>query len=147
MTLEFSEKAKEFVSEIAQTESECFSEPWSEKAVEDFLGYEYNGAVVCLIGGDFAGYATYSCICSEMQICNVASAEKYRRRGVGDAIVKKLAETAKNNGCGVITLEVRSKNFPAIALYEKNGFSVAGVRKKFYKKPDDDALLMNLNLF
>ena len=57
-----------------------------------------------------------------------------------------LVALSKKADADVITLEVRSKNVPAISLYEKYGFVTVGVRKNFYKKPDDDAVLMNLQL-
>ena len=41
----------------------------------------------------------------------------------------------------VITLEVATKNIPALNLYEKFGFEVIHVRKNYYK--DDDAYLMS----
>ena len=45
-----------------------------------------------------------------------------------------------------LTLEVRAHNAPAIALYGKHGYRVAGRRKNYYEKPTEDALLMTLNL-
>lgn len=146
MKLEFCENAVLFADKIALAEKACFSEPWSEKAVCDFLGYDYNGAVVCTADGEFAGYVTYTAICGELQICNVATLEKFRRCGVGTALMQEIKRRAERLSCEVVTLEVRSQNTPARSLYEKCGFENVGVRKGFYKKPDDDAVLMNLNL-
>jgi ribosomal-protein-alanine N-acetyltransferase len=39
-------------------------------------------------------------------------------------------------------LEVRRSNDPARALYERFGFSVAGVRANYYSKPVEDALVL-----
>ena len=41
-----------------------------------------------------------------------------------------------------LLLEVRVSNAPAIALYEKLGFSPLGVRPGFYEAPREDALIM-----
>ncbi|MBQ8759312.1 MAG: ribosomal protein S18-alanine N-acetyltransferase [Clostridia bacterium] len=146
MKFEIVYNARDFVGDIAETEKLCFSEPWSEDAVSDFLGYEYNGAIICLADGAFAGYVTYTSICGEIQIANVASKPDFRRMGVGSLLMDALGNLGKETGAEVITLEVRSKNTPAIGLYEKYGFVTVGVRKNFYKKPDDDAVLMNLDL-
>ena len=40
------------------------------------------------------------------------------------------------------TLEVRRSNEPARLLYERFGFSVAGVRTAYYTKPVEDALIL-----
>ena len=41
-----------------------------------------------------------------------------------------------------LTLEVRASNQAAIALYEKHGFTQAGLRKNYYEKPREDAVIM-----
>lgn len=146
MKLEIKVNACDFINDIAITEKECFSEPWSKDAVSDFLSYAYNGAFICLADGCFAGYVTYTNICGEVQIANVATKESFRRCGIGSALMDALVDLSKKAQAEMITLEVRSKNVPAIALYEKCGFVTVGVRKNFYNKPDDDALLMNLEL-
>jgi ribosomal-protein-alanine N-acetyltransferase len=146
MNLEIVNNAGDFVKEIAQTEEMCFSEPWSEGAVSDFLSYKYNGALICLADGAFAGYVTYTALCGEVQIANVATVPAFRRKGIGSLLIEHLVNFAKETGNELITLEVRLGNEPAIALYKKYGFVTVGVRKNFYKKPDDDALLMNLDL-
>jgi len=43
-------------------------------------------------------------------------------------------------------LEVRQSNLPAIALYEKMGYKNIGIRKKFYEKPVEDAVIMSKNI-
>ena len=146
MKLEITENACDFIEDIAEAEAECFSEPWSKDAVSDFLSYAYNGALICLADGCFSGYVTYTNICGEVQIANVATKVQFRRCGVGSALMEALVALSKKADADVITLEVRSKNVPAISLYEKYGFVTVGVRKNFYKKPDDDAVLMNLQL-
>ena len=40
------------------------------------------------------------------------------------------------------TLEVRRSNDPARLLYERFGFAVAGVRRAYYTKPVEDALVL-----
>jgi len=39
---------------------------------------------------------------------------------------------------------VRESNAPAIALYEKLGFTTVGRRKNYYEKPREDAILMTI---
>lgn len=145
MRLEAVVCSKAYIKDIAKTETMCFSEPWSEKAVKEFLDCDYNYAIVVLADGEFAGYVTYSVVFDEMQIANVATLPAFRRCGVASFAVDELKNKGLQSGVAVITLEVRSQNEPAIALYEKKGFVAVGKRKGFYKNPTDDAVLMNFD--
>ena len=138
--------SKEYLENIAEAEKICIPEAWSREARAEFLSYDYNGAVVAHADGEFAAYLTYSKICDEIQIANVATLPQFRRNGIADKILCKLVNHAQETDVSVITLEVRSENAGAIALYEKHGFSVVGRRKGYYKNPVDDALLMNLQI-
>ena len=53
-----------------------------------------------------------------------------------DYLISELDENLK-----IITLEVASKNIPAIHLYEKFGFEIVNVRKKYYADGDDAYLM------
>ena len=53
---------------------------------------------------------------------------------------------AEDNGCELVTLEVRGGNEAAMALYTKLGFREVGRRKGYYAKGGEDAVLMDLNL-
>ena len=46
-----------------------------------------------------------------------------RRHGLGEALVKTALERARERGCGRIELDVNEANAPALALYERLGFS------------------------
>ena len=52
-------------------------------------------------------------------------------------------EALKAEGAAVCFLEVRSRNTPALALYDALGFSRAGLRRRFFTNPPDDAIVMN----
>ena len=53
-----------------------------------------------------------------------------------------MVEALKTKGSHCLTLEVRASNGPAIALYEKLGFSEIGRRKNYYRNPREDALIL-----
>ena len=69
-------------------------------------------------------------------------AEGHRRKGVGKQLLLKLLEEARAKKFTVFTLEVRVSNKPAIALYEQLGFVKEGIRKDFYRKPREEAVIM-----
>lgn len=144
MKIELITDWENFISDIAKAEQICILQPWSRQALEDFLSYEYNGALCALVDGEFAGYITYTVVCDEFQIANIATLPEFRRKKVASTILERIKDMAKDEKSEVITLEVRATNKPAISLYEKHGFFVCGTRKGYYKHPTDDALLMNL---
>jgi ribosomal-protein-alanine N-acetyltransferase len=77
----------------------------------------------------------------EAQLDLFAVAPKYRRRGIGSGLVAWLEVTARTAGVGVIRLQVRATNAPAIEFYRRAGFREAGLDRRYYQGVED-ALLM-----
>ena len=65
-----------------------------------------------------------------------------RRRGIAEALLRELERLLPARGVERITLEVRASNEPALALYRKLGYEALGLRKNYYEKPREDALIM-----
>lgn len=65
-----------------------------------------------------------------------------RRLGIGSALIEACLAWAGNTGAKQVRLEVRVSNTAAIALYQRQGFSAAGVRRAYYTAPEEDALLL-----
>ena len=86
-----------YLRDIARAEAVCFSEPWSEKAVEEFLSQPYNHVLVALADGVFAGFITYTRIADEIQIANVAVLPEFRRKGLADGLLCRLAQRRVQN--------------------------------------------------
>ena len=129
------------MSDVAELESLCFADPWSESSLALLLSETALGFVVC-DGERAVAYAGMLCVAGEGQITNVAVHPDYRRRGLGRTAVKALLQYAREHDFFEISLEVRASNRAAIALYEDLGFSACGTRRGFYQKPTEDALVM-----
>lgn len=127
---------------LAELERVCFSEPWSRAGLEAELTDPVSVFSVAEIDSETAGYAGMHCISGECYVDNVAVFPRFRGRGVGLALMRHLVMRAENENAEFITLEVRSSNLPAISLYEKLGFCVAGRRRDFYRRPREDALIL-----
>ena len=78
----------------------------------------------------------------EWEITNVAVDPDFRRQGMGEALMRALADKAAQAGVARISLEVRVSNGAAIGLYRKLGFVDCGVRKNFYSAPREDGVIM-----
>lgn len=134
--------SSEHIAEVAKIEKECFSSPWSEKALSEELTNDVSHFFVCLDDNEVVGYAGVHIMSGECYIDNIAVSASHRRQKIGSLLIEKLIDTAKNGGGEFISLEVRQSNKPAICLYEKFGFVSVGVRKNFYDFPTEDAIIM-----
>lgn len=130
------------VSQVAELEKICFSDPWSENSVASELKNSLSLWLVAEEEGRVAGYIGSQTVCNETDMMNVAVHPGFRRRGIGEALVNALVEDLKAMESHCLTLEVRASNAPAIALYEKLGFSEIGRRKNYYRNPREDALIL-----
>ena len=132
----------EHVPQIAALERACFSRPWSEESIQDEL---WNDSAVIIVAegedGTVLGYAGLQTVLDEGYINNVAVDETYRRQGIADELIAAFVRFGRAR-LAFLTLEVRASNAPAIALYEHLGFQQVGLRKNYYHKPKEDALIL-----
>lgn len=136
---------KEDIPAVAELEKQCFSAPWSEKALEYLTGDDAFGMVCLGEDGTALAYAGITVSLDDGALTNVATAPAARRKGLGEQVLLALMEEARRRGVTRFSLEVRESNFPAIGLYEKLGFTVAGKRPRFYTDPAEAALVMTCN--
>jgi RimJ/RimL family protein N-acetyltransferase len=73
--------------------------------------------------------------------------KRYRRLGMGQQLVARAIEKAKERGLERIELEVFASNVPARKLYEKMGFVTEGVKKKARKMDGDYDDVIEMVLF
>jgi putative acetyltransferase len=74
--------------------------------------------------------------------------ERFRRRGVGRALLEAAVAWARENSVAKIELHVFPWNAPAIALYEAFGFRREGYRERHYHRENGyaDAILMAIDI-
>lgn len=127
---------------IEEIEKESFSVPWTREGIESELHNETARFFVAEYMGKTAGYLGMHIVLDECYIANIAVKENFRRKGIGNELLKHGEEKAKEENCSFISLEVRVSNEKAIALYKKRGYNVVGERKNFYSEPTENALIM-----
>lgn len=132
----------EDVKEVCRIEEANFSQPWSEKGFLDALNQENYCFISVKIDGKVVGYCGMQQVLDEADITNVAVDCAYRNCGIGYRMLSELLGYGIKRGITAFTLEVRESNAGAIALYEKLGFVNCGIRKNFYEKPRENAVIM-----
>lgn len=134
--------AEEHLEDIAALERLCFSQPWSEASLREELENPDAVFLVCMEGDQFAGYAGMHTPAGDCYIDNIAVVPACRNKGVAGSLLKALEEKARERGGSFLSLEVRPSNTAAVRLYRSFGFAEAGVRKRFYEAPEEDALIL-----
>jgi len=81
----------------------------------------------------------------EAHIVTLAVRGSHRRRGIGELLVISAIEMAQRAGQGLVTLECRVSNEPALALYEKYGFQQVGLRPRYYSDNHEDAYVLTVS--
>nr|WP_297283229.1 ribosomal protein S18-alanine N-acetyltransferase [uncultured Agathobaculum sp.] len=136
--------AERHLTALEAIENACFHAPWSEKMLREEL--DKGIFLVAERDGQAVGYVGCQTVLDEGYITNVAVSPDCRRQGIARALIAELTDEARAQALAFVTLEVRTSNVPAIALYESAGFVRVGVRKNFYIVPTEDAVLMTLFL-
>jgi len=131
------------LDQLYEVEKDSFLTPWSKNELErDALQNDKSIYYVALENDNVIGYAAMWHIVNEGHITNIAVKSEYRQKGIGALLVAELITFAQKKEMIGITLEVRVSNIAAQKLYEKFGFKPEGVRKKYYKDTNEDAIIM-----
>lgn len=128
---------------LHEYDSQIFGDSWSEKA---YLRSICSTTEIVPVAadtetGEIAAFAAVSYVLDEANINRIAVRPEFRGRGTGTLLLEWIGENLPEE-VTVINLEVRESNKYAIEMYEKFGYTVLGRRKRFYRNPEEDALLM-----
>ena len=136
--------------QILEIERETFPEPWNESFFRYIAGVSGDLFMVAEENGRIIGYIVAEVRESSDQlrgevlwghILNVAVRAEKRSRGIGTLLMGLIEEKLERLKASQVLLEVRVSNQPAIALYEKLGFTNVN-RKLGYYMDGEDALVL-----
>jgi ribosomal-protein-alanine N-acetyltransferase len=131
------------IPQIEALERQCFSMPWTAELLQSQMkGSQHEFIAAVSPEGNVLGYVGMMYVLDEGYISNVAVSPEHRRQGIADTLIDSLCAICEVLKLSFVTLEVRAGNVPAIALYEKHGFERVGLRKSYYERPKEDALIM-----
>jgi ribosomal-protein-alanine acetyltransferase len=143
MKIKIIELSSAHLPPILEIERETFSDAWSENMFLELLSSPLAHGFIAENDGELSGFILFYLLPPEMQILNIAVRESARNQSVGSLLLKSALESPHID---LVTLEVRESNIPAINLYKKFGFKTDGIRKNYYRKPKENAVLMSLDL-
>ncbi len=137
---------KEDIDEILEIERTSFPSPWTREAfLAELKERDSSCFLVAKSEGRVVGYAGFWITFDEAHITNLAVHPEYRKKKIGERLIRFLLKLAVSKGAERATLEVRPSNSPAQNLYKKFGFEVGGIQKGYYSDTGEDALIMRNN--
>ena len=126
---------------VAAIERRAFPTPWSIAMFVLELSKPTGLCLAALRDGELVGYTICSRYDTVWHVMNVAVDPDLRRQGIGSALLADLYARAGDDSAQ-FTLEVRRSNHAAIELYQRDGFRIAGLRRRYYQDNGEDALIM-----
>lgn len=138
--------AAEHAGAVAAVEKQCFSDAWSEGSVLSSIDTPETFACFVAVTDtdEVVGWICASVVLSEAEIGSVAVGPDYRRQGIAASLLEAALNEAHLRGAATVYLEVREHNEPAQALYRRFGFEQIGRRRRYYRNPAEDAIVMRL---
>ena len=142
----FRNMTEEDIAQVADLEKKVFSDAWSMQGIYDTFCQQQAFVTVAEQDKKIIGYCIVYYVLDEGEIARIAVDNTVRRQGVGRGILDYVCHGCKTKKVKRILLDVRESNVSARHFYEQHGFHVDGIRKNFYEKPNENAVLMSKEL-
>jgi ribosomal-protein-alanine N-acetyltransferase len=136
---------------IGIAESLAEAPHWPRQAYVDLLNVQASPQRIAMVASDHQtaevwGFAVASLVAPQAELETIAVTPAAQRRGVGRQLLAGLVEQLRRLGIEELWLEVRSSNLTAISFYRAANFKQTGIRHRYYTDPEEDAVLMSLDL-
>jgi ribosomal-protein-alanine N-acetyltransferase len=137
---------EEDVPSVVAIEKTSFSLPWSETSFLNEIHKQRAVSKVAVLDDAVVGYICAESIMDEGHILNLGVHPQYRKKRIATALVQNILEELRLRACRFLYLEVRASNFAARRLYRSFGFTIVGTRRNYYVAPNEDAVIMMLEV-
>ena len=125
--------------QVLELQRELAFQDWNEKQFASEIRASYAYCVVCEDAGKLLGYAIFHLLGPDSELLSIATRTSEQRKGIGSQLLKAGLDKLTESGDQCF-LEVRDGNAKARTFYEKHGFKLYSVRKKYYSDGEDAAL-------
>lgn len=134
------------LEQIQRIEQLSFKNPYPPYYMKALIESLSDISIVAEIGSKIIGYIFARVEFGRIgHIITIAVDPSYRRRGIGEKLMKEALSALRKLGCSSVYLEVRVSNNPAINLYKKLGFKIRSRVKRYYRD-GEDAFIMDISL-
>ena len=130
----------DYIEQIFNLEKEIFkNSAFNIDYLKTLIKNDSSFIYIYLIDNQVCGYLMVLDSIDVYEILAIATVEEYRNKGIAQELLAKIR--IKN-----IFLEVRESNQTAINFYKKNKFKEISIRKNYYSKPTENAIIMKLEV-
>lgn len=136
------------LDDIVGIERSCFDvDGFSRSELRYLVAHSRGGVYVARRGNLVVGYISLLMRsgCSNLRIYSIAVNPEFKGHGTGRALIRFAAQQAHSLGLDRLTLEVRTDNSSALALYSSEGFEVVRTLHGYYHD-GADALYMTRSI-
>ncbi len=137
--------SEKFLDQLCEIEKASFKEPYSKQFLRYLSEICPHTFLIATINGIPVGYTVAIVINNRANLLSLAIAPKWRKKGVGECLIKRIMKMTKSHGAKRIYLEVRETNYKAIKFYKKFGFQIKSKILNYYKN-QESALVLIKNL-
>jgi len=131
------------VNELLKLEVAQFPEPWTRGMLLDEIeNVETRRYTVAVEGEAIVGYLGLMFVLDEVHVNTIGTLPGNEGRGIASALLRDGLEDSKSRLIKRATLEVAASNARAQALYFRFGFKPVGVRRNYYERTGEDALVL-----
>lgn len=127
---------------VLEIEKASFAKPWKIEHFLQEIASPHSFPAVALEEGRVVGFICLMSLFEEAQILDVAVDTGQRGKGIAQILIEFAEDLAAKKGAESLALEVRESNVPARCLYEKNGYTLNGIRTRYYDGTENAILMI-----
>ena len=140
MIIKLTSNDVDYIEQIFSLEKEIFKNSAFNKSYMETLIKGDNSFIYTYITDNkVCGYLMVLDSIDVYEILAIATVKEYRNKGIAQELLDKIKTKD-------IFLEVRESNQIAINFYKKNNFKEISVRKNYYSEPNENAIIMKLEV-
>ena len=133
------------LADVVRVAQAAMQHPWTYNQFAEELLYT-KGVCLVAVADTVCGYAVFRLVGPEAELLQLAVEPEARRNGIGSFLLEYGIRNIRVTGADACFLEVRKKNRPARQFYSRFGFVEVGRRRKYYRQPVDDAVIMEMRM-
>jgi ribosomal-protein-alanine N-acetyltransferase len=131
------------VHELLFIEEAQFPEPWTRgMLLDEITNVETRRYTVAVLDKSIVGYLGVMFVMDELHVNTIGTLPGFEGRGIAASLMDDAWRDATGRGIKRATLEVATSNTRAQQLYYRYGFKPVGVRKNYYERSGEDALVL-----